>query len=177
MTDVDPKARIAGVFDRAAPTYEQSGVEFFAPPGRELVARARVRLGERVLDLGCGRGDVLLPAAAAVGPTGEVIGVDFAPGMIAATTDAAKDLPWVRVTAGDADYPDFPPGSFDAVTAGFMVFLLPDPPAAVARWARLLRPGGRLALSTFAEGRDATDAFYRDRTAALLPFQTPDPAM
>ena len=177
MTDVDPKARIAGVFDRAAPTYEQSGVEFFAPPGRELVARARVRLGERVLDLGCGRGNVLLPAAAAVGPTGEVIGVDFAPGMIAATTDAAKDLPWVRVTAGDADYPDFPPGSFDAVTAGFMVFLLPDPPAAVARWARLLRPGGRLALSTFAEGGDATDAFYRDRTAALLPFQTPDPAM
>ncbi len=87
--------------------------------------------------------------------------------MIAATTHAAKDLPWVRVTAGDADHPDFPAGSFDAVTAGFMVFLLPDPPAAVARWARLLRPGGRLALSTFAEATPAAEAFYRDRTAAL----------
>ena len=37
MTDVDPKARIAGVFDRAAPTYEQTGVEFFGPPPRFLV--------------------------------------------------------------------------------------------------------------------------------------------
>ena len=129
-----------------------------------------------MLDLGCGRGHVLLPAAAAVGPTGEVVGVDFAPSMIAATTDAAKDLPWVRVTDGDADHPGFPDGSFDVVTAGFMVFLLPDPPAAVARWARLLRPGGRLALSTFAEETAAGEAFYRDRTAALAPFQTARPA-
>ena len=50
MTDVDPKARIAGVFDRAAPTYEQTGVEFFAPPGRALVAAADIGAGERVLD-------------------------------------------------------------------------------------------------------------------------------
>jgi ubiquinone/menaquinone biosynthesis C-methylase UbiE len=176
MTDVDPKARIAGIFDRAAPTYDQTGVELFGPPGRELVRRAGISAGQRVLDLGCGRGNVLFPAAAAVGETGAVVGVDFAPAMIAATTVAAKDLPWVRVTAGDADHPDFPPGSFDAVTAGFMVFLLPDPPAAVARWARLLRPGGRLALSTFAAATEAGEAFYRDRTAALLPFQTPEPA-
>ncbi|HEV7709083.1 MAG TPA: methyltransferase domain-containing protein [Asanoa sp.] len=176
MTDVDPKARIAGIFDRAAPTYDQTGVELFGPPGRELVRCAGITAGQRVLDLGCGRGNVLFPAAAAVGGTGAVVGVDFAPAMIAATTHAAKDLPWVRVTAGDADHPDFPPDSFDAVTAGFMVFLLPDPPAAVARWSRLLRPGGRLALSTFAAATEAGEAFYRDRTAALLPFQTPEPA-
>ncbi|SNT40863.1 hypothetical protein SAMN05421812_105374 [Asanoa hainanensis] len=63
------------------------------------------------------------------------------------------------------------------VTASFMVFLLPDPPAAVARWATLLRPGGRVAVSTFAELDDAGLAFYRDRSAALRPFQTPDPEM
>ncbi|MDG4827648.1 methyltransferase domain-containing protein [Asanoa sp. WMMD1127] len=176
MTDVDPKARIAGVFDRAAPTYEQTGVEFFAPPGRALVARAGVRTGERVLDLGCGRGSVLFPAARAVGPTGAVVGVDFAPAMVAATAEAAKDLPWVRVTSGDAEFPEFPPGSFDVVTAGFMVFFLSDPAAAVARWAGLLRPGGRLALSTFAEATAAGQAFLADRAAALARFQTPDPA-
>src|SRR5689334_4965853 len=101
MTDVDPKARIAGIFDRAAPTYDQTGVEFFGPPGRELVRLAGIAAGQRVLDLGCGRGNVLFPAAEAVGPTGEVIGVDFAPGMLTATTRAAEDHPWVRVTAGD----------------------------------------------------------------------------
>ena len=176
MTDVDPKARVAGIFDRAAPTYDQTGVEFFGPPGRELVRLAGITTGQRVLDLGCGRGNVLFPAAAAVGPTGAVVGVDFAPGMIAATTEAAKDIPWVRVAADDADDPDFPPACFDVVTAGFMVFLLPDPPSAVARWARLLRPGGRLALSTFAAPTEAAEAFLRDRAAALLPFQTPEPA-
>jgi ubiquinone/menaquinone biosynthesis C-methylase UbiE len=177
MTDVDPKARIAGVFDRAAPTYEQTGVEFFAPPGRALVARAGIKAGERVLDLGCGRGSVLFPAAAATGPTGEVIGLDFAPAMLQATAEAAKDLPWVRVVSGDAEHPDFPEASFDVVTAGFMVFLLPDPVGAVAGWARLLRPGGRLAVSTFAEATEAGAAFFAERTAALLPFQHPDPDM
>ncbi|GAA1863460.1 class I SAM-dependent methyltransferase [Asanoa iriomotensis] len=177
MRDVDPKARIAGVFDRAAPTYEQTGVEFYGPPGRALVAHAGITTGERVLDLGCGRGNVFFPAAAAVGPTGTVVGVDFAPVMRRLTTEAAKDLPWVRVTAGDAEYPDFPPCSFDVVTAGFMIFFMPDPAAAVARWAGLLRPGGRLAISTFAESMTAGTTFYADRAAALAPFQRPEQAL
>ena len=175
MTDVDRKAQIVGMFDRAAPTYDQLGIEFFGPPSRQLVELAGLRPGDRVLDLGSGRGASLLPAAEAVGPEGEVIGVDLAPTMIRSTADEARrrGFAWVRMTRGDAEHPDFPENSFDVVIAGFIVFFLDDPAAAVARWSRLLRPGGRLVLSTFAELTDAERAMYGAIEEALRPFRPP----
>lgn len=169
----DRKSRIVGLFERAAPTYDQLGIEFFGPPSRQLVSLAGVRAGERVLDLGSGRGASLFPAAEAVGPSGEVIGVDLAPTMVAETNAEAarRGLTWARVEPGDAEHPDFPANGFDVVIAGFLVFFLDDPAAAVARWGRLLRPGGRLALSTFAEHTDSTIAMYTAIEAALRPFR------
>src|SRR4051794_13624397 len=78
----DLRAAVAGVFDRAADAYDQVGVELFGPVGRRLVALSGVKPGWRVLDVGCGRGAVLLPLADAVGPAGEVVGVDLAPRMV-----------------------------------------------------------------------------------------------
>jgi len=175
MTDADRKAQLVGMFDRAAPTYDQLGIEFFGPPSRQLVELAGLRPGDRVLDLGTGRGASLLPAAEAVGPEGEVIGVDLAPTMVRSTADEARrrGLAWVRMTHGDAEHPDFPENSFDVVIAGFIVFFLDDPAAAVARWSRLLRPGGRLVLSTFAELTDDDRAMYAAIGAALRPFWPP----
>ena len=149
----EQKAYFAGVFDRAAPTYDQTGVEFFARVGAELVAAAGLRPGDRVLDVGSGRGANLFPAAAAVGPEGSVIGVDLAPGMVAQTAAEIerRGLTNARVRIGDAETPDFPEGGFDAVLAGLILYFLPDAPAAGRAYARLLRPGGRLAVSTFQE--------------------------
>jgi ubiquinone/menaquinone biosynthesis C-methylase UbiE len=167
------KARIVGIFDRAAPTYDRVGVEFFGPPGRRLVELAGLRPGERVLDLGCGRGASLFPAAEAVGPRGEVVGLDLAPTMLAETAAEAerRGLTWVRVREGDAEQPTEPEGSFDAVVAGFVVFFLDEPATAVARWGRLLRPGGRLVLSTFAPPSDAENAMRHAVAEAVEPFQ------
>jgi ubiquinone/menaquinone biosynthesis C-methylase UbiE len=169
----DRKTRIVGLFERAAPTYDQLGIEFFGPPGRQLVELAGLRPGDRVLDLGSGRGASLFPAAEAVGPEGEVIGVDLAPTMIASTADEARrrGFTWINITKGDAEHPDFPESSFDAVIAGFCVFFMDDPAGAVARWGRLLRPGGRLALSTFAEHTDSTIAMYTAIEEALRAFR------
>jgi ubiquinone/menaquinone biosynthesis C-methylase UbiE len=141
---------VIGVFDEAAASYDSVGVEFFTPMGAELVRRAAIRPGEHVLDVGCGRGAVLLPAAAAVGPTGRVVGTDLAPDMVARTAAATAHLPAVSVRVGDAQAPAFDPGTFDVVTAGLVLFFLPDPPAALAAYRNLLRPGGRLAFSSFA---------------------------
>lgn len=170
------KAAIAGVFDRAAATYDQVGVPFFGPAGAELVSVAAPRPGERLLDVGCGRGASLLPAAVAVGPAGLAVGVDLAPAMVAAAAAATVGLPQVRVHLGDAEdptVPELPDGSVDLVLAGLVLFFLPDPAAAVRRYATLLHPGGRLAVSTFAESTAGDEAAYRALLAGVLPLLPP----
>ncbi|WP_370518238.1 class I SAM-dependent methyltransferase [Micromonospora sp. AMSO31t] len=95
-----------------------------------------------MLDVGCGRGAVLFPAARATRPTGQVLGTDLAPGMVELTRqDVAKaDMRHVSVRLGDAQAPELPAASFDVVLAGLVVVLLPDPPGALSAYARLLRP-------------------------------------
>ena len=155
-------------FDEAAETYDAVDVDFFTPMGAELVRRARIRAGDHVLDVGCGRGAVLVPAAAAAGPAGRVTGVDLAPAMVELTARALAGLPTVTVTVGDAQRPEFPPGSFDVVTAGQVLFFLPDPPGALRSYRDLLRPGGRLAFSSFA----AHDPRYTRAMKALSRYAT-----
>jgi ubiquinone/menaquinone biosynthesis C-methylase UbiE len=147
----ETKAVIAAAFDNSADSYEQVGVEFFAPLGAELVRRVAPRPGERVLDLGCGRGHCLFPAAEAVGPSGSVIGTDLSSRMVelcAAEVDR-RGLTQVRVELGDASDPGFPAGSFDIVTAGMVMFFVPEPRKTMPLVAALLRPGGRYAMSSF----------------------------
>lgn len=141
---------IVDVFDRASETYDSVGVDFFTPMGAALVSAAALRPGETVLDVGCGRGAVLFPAAAAVGPAGTVTGIDLAPGMVTRTAAEAAAIPGVSVRLGDAQAPDFPDGSFDVVTAGLVLFFLPDPRAALGAYRKILRPSGRLVFSCFA---------------------------
>ncbi|HEY3603999.1 MAG TPA: methyltransferase domain-containing protein, partial [Sporichthyaceae bacterium] len=109
MTDGDgdraaaQKAAIAAAFDNSAATYEQVGVDYFGPLGAELLRRAAPAAGASVLDLGCGRGHVLFPAAAAVGPSGRVVGTDLSVRMVAACAAqaAAEGLTQVSVQVGD----------------------------------------------------------------------------
>jgi ubiquinone/menaquinone biosynthesis C-methylase UbiE len=152
-------ADIAAIFDRSSASYEQVGPAFFAPMGAELVARAGLADGFAVLDVGCGRGHCLFPAAAVVGPAGSVLGIDLAPGMVAATAAEARSrgLTQVRVEAGDASAADFAPASFDAVLAGLVIFFLPDPAVALRAWADLLKPGGRLTMTTFGKQEPGYD--------------------
>ncbi len=165
------KAAVVGVFDRAARDYEQHGVDFFNRMGRRLVELALVARGERVLDLGCGRGATLFPAAAKVGPTGTVLAMDLAPTMVELTAADARDLPQVEVRVGDADDPDVPPRSYDVVLAGQVIFFLPSVVEALRRWALLLRPGGRIAFSSFSARDPVADAAMK----AIAPLLTGGP--
>ena len=168
------KAAIARGFDLVSDVYGQRSGDFFQSIGGQLAAAAGVRTGDRVLDLGCGRGAVLFAAADAVGPDGYVAGIDLSPGMVHATSEEVtrRGLRNVAVRVGDAEDPGFPARSFEAVLAGLMMFITPDPDAALAAVRRVLVPGGRFAMSTFGPGEPGWAAALD----AALAFQDPPPA-
>lgn len=160
---------IAGVFDRAADTYDDVGVAWFQPIAQGLVDELAVQPGERVLDIGCGRGAALVPLARAAGPTGRVLGIDFAPRMVARTAADVRDLPQVEVRVADARAPGLPPSSYDVVASTLVLFFLPDPAAAVRAWARLLIGGGRLGVTTFGP----QDERWKQTDALFTPYLPP----
>jgi ubiquinone/menaquinone biosynthesis C-methylase UbiE len=171
MTDHDhpQKAHFSGLFHRASETYDAVGVDFFAPLAAALVARADLRPGEHVLDLGTGRGAALRAAADAVGAAGEVHGIDLAPGMVQRTGADLAGLPWASVSLGDVDHPPARDGGWDAAVAAFVLFFLPDPVGGASRIRSVLRPGGRFVLSTF----DEPDPRWKVVEAAVRPFWPP----
>ncbi len=156
----------AGVFHRVADTYDAVGVPWFGPIAAHLVAELDVRPGERVLDVGCGRGAVLTRVAEAVGPEGYALGIDLAPRMVELTARDLADLPHVEVRLGDASAPDLPPRSFDVVAASLVLFFLPDPVAALAAWRDVLVPSGRVGVSTFS----GQDPRWRAIDELFFPF-------
>lgn len=147
----DQTARMAALFDALSGSYDAVGVDFFQPIAAQLLATLAPRPGERWLDVGCGRGAVLLPAAAAVGPGGRAVGLDVSPAMLAQarTLAAARGLGHVELRVDDAQAPTAPDQPFDVVSSSLVLFFLADPGGALAAWGRQLRPGGRLGVTTF----------------------------
>jgi ubiquinone/menaquinone biosynthesis C-methylase UbiE len=159
----------AAVFDQVADTYDTVGVPWFVPIAAGLVEQLAVRPGERVLDVGCGRGAALRPLAEATGPHGSAVGIDLAPRMVELTSADLAHLPQVEVRVGDARAPDLPARSFDVVAASLVLFFLPEPVAALAAWQALLVPGGRAGVTTFGE----QDERWRAVDALFAPYLPP----
>lgn len=160
-------ARTAALFDRSARDYENVGVDFFTVAGRRLVEIAAVAPGERVLDVGCGTGAVLVPAAEAAGADGSVEGVDLSAGMVDRCSEELRrrGLDGVVLRVGDAQDPEPLTAPVDVVLAGLVVFFLPRPDAAVRAWFDALGPAGRIALSTFGPEDPAMEPVYRSIVA------------
>ncbi len=157
MDPVSYKAGVTEVFNRAAARYDQAGVEFFTPMGRRLVELVGASPGDRVLDVGCGLGACVFPAAEAVGPGGRVVGIDIAPAMIDKARQEASRLGVnnVEMLVMDAEDPQLGPAVFDVVTGSFSIIFLPDSFSALTRFRKLLAPGGRLGFTSPVFSRDA----------------------
>ncbi|MET9096667.1 methyltransferase domain-containing protein [Streptomyces cyaneofuscatus] len=144
------KTLVTQAFNEAAADYDRMGVEFFTPMGRRLVELAAPAPGERVLDVGCGRGATLFPAASAVGPAGRVTGIDIADAMVAeaAAEAEARRADNIELRVMDGERPALPERSYDLVLGSYSLIFLDDARAALAHYARLLDDGGRIAFTS-----------------------------
>ncbi|WP_371657962.1 class I SAM-dependent methyltransferase [Streptomyces sp. NBC_00280] len=115
------------------------------PAYAAAVAELRLREGARVLDAGCGTGRALAPLRTAVGPSGVVLGVDLTPAMLEAATRAGRGLDGQLLLADAAALP-LRSDSLDAVFAAGLIAHLPHPGENLRELARVVRPGGTLAL-------------------------------
>lgn len=120
---------------------------FYEDITRGLFDRAGLCPGMRVLDIGCGAGDVSLLAARLVGPAGQVLGVDHAPEAIAAARSRAERAGVDNVAFHLAEIAGFVPDApVDALVGRFVLMHQRDPAAVLRSVARQLRPGGVIAL-------------------------------
>ena len=119
---------------------------------RDLLRRAAIAAGERVLDVGCGPGRLTMEAAQAAGPTGDVLGIDLSTEMVDLASHKAKRArsPARFVAAGIEALP-VPDAHVDVVLASLMLHHLPSElqERGVAEVLRVLKPGGRFVALDF----------------------------
>jgi ubiquinone/menaquinone biosynthesis C-methylase UbiE len=148
----------------------------FAGLTRVALDHAAPKLGERVIDIGCGSGTTVLELAARVGPTGYVLGADVSKPSVEKAREriAAAGVQQAEITLCDVSTHTFPANSFDLVFSRFGVMFFTDPVAAFANIHKAMKSDGRLAVAVFRtpqENKWATAALAAVRH--LLPPITP----
>ena len=149
-----------GVWEGVSEGWKAHADDLEEGPHGEAAARmldaAALRPGERVLELACGPAGVGLAAARAVDADGSVLLTDFSEGMVRAARERAAELGVENVdfAVADAQKLGLPDDSFDAALCRFGYMLMGDPFAAMQETARVLRPGGRVALAVWGEPED-----------------------
>jgi len=118
----------------------------------EIAARSayldllEIQPGERVLDVGCGSGVVLRDLARRVGSSGRAVGLDYGAEFLAIASELAELLERIELRQGDVRALPFSDGEFDLVLAATVLRHVPDGDRSVAELARVVRPGGRVAV-------------------------------
>lgn len=158
--DADASGQVVAT---AAEIYE----DFFLPAlfaqwAPRLADAVELAAGHRVLDVACGTGIVARHCAARVGTTGQTVGLDINPGMLAVARAKSAEVEWRQ---GRAEALPFDDASFDRVLSQFGLMFFEDRAAALGEMWRVLRPGGRLGVAVWAS-LDETPGYAA--AAALL---------
>jgi SAM-dependent methyltransferase len=137
------------------------------PEAEAFVARLGFEPGARVLDIACGTGNATIPLARR---GGVVTGLDMTPPLLEeARARAAREGIDVRFDEGFAEALPYPDASFDVVVSMFGIMFSPFPETVAAEMARVLRPGGRLALANW------TQSGFSGKMASVVGRHLPPP--
>ena len=137
---------VAAAYDRWAPVYDMVFGKVFSTGRRESIEAAE-RVGGRVLEVGVGTG-ISLPQYS---PDVRLVGVDIAEAMLRKACERVRRLSLdnvEKIAVMDAEALDLPDNSFDVVVAQYVVTAVPNPEAALDEFARVVRPGGEIVITT-----------------------------
>lgn len=147
----EARKKAATTYNAASDYYDHPANTFWGRYGRRTVERLGLATGERVLDACCGSGASAIPAAEIVGADGAVVGVDLAENLLELAHAKAQQrgLTNIQFRSGDLMYLPFEDGSFDTAVCVFGIFFVPDMEAALREIGRVVRNGGRVAITTW----------------------------
>jgi demethylmenaquinone methyltransferase / 2-methoxy-6-polyprenyl-1,4-benzoquinol methylase len=158
---------VRGMFDRIAPVYDAMNRVMTVGLDRrwrKLAVGEVVWPGDRVLDVCCGTGDLAVEAERR---GGRVVGLDFSERMLERARKKSGAIEWVQ---GDALALPFGDGEFDAATVGFGVRNLADLEGGLRELARILKPGGKLAVLEITRPRGVLRPFFRLWFDVVVPL-------
>ncbi|MCP4537654.1 MAG: class I SAM-dependent methyltransferase [Chloroflexi bacterium] len=141
-------------WQKVAAEYAKDRVGIFGQFAKRLLSILHPLPGNKLLDVGAGTGAIALQAVEWIGSDGWAIGNDIAANMASLAAQSAETQGLTNTTfcQMDAEQLGFPNASFDIVTCGFSLFQFPDMERALVEMQRVLKPGGKLALSNWAPG-------------------------
>jgi ubiquinone/menaquinone biosynthesis C-methylase UbiE len=161
-------------YDRVAETYERVHAPRMREPANDLAAIVAPPTGATVLDVGTGTGVAAEVVSEAVGPTGVVVGLDVSLGMLGV---ARRVRPGIRTVAAEAIDLPFRDGTFEVVLGNFVLAHFTKVDTALFDILRVLRPGGRLGLTAWADGPDDLQNAWLDLVRSVVPQEMLEPAL
>ena len=158
-------------YDSVAQTYARIHAPRLAEPARDLIELTGIGAGWRVLDVGTGTG---VAAFAAAGTGANVVGIDEAPGMLRVARSVNGSLPVATAIAIDLPFRN---GAFDALLANFVLAHFTKYKTALFDMKRVLRPGGRLGLTAWADAQDDLARTWLELVGSVVPQEVVQAAM
>ena len=145
------KAKATAAYNAASDYFDHPVASFWHRFGRQTVDQITIQSGQNILDVCCGSGGSAIPAAEVTGPTGRVVAVDIADQLLQLGQNKAMSmgLDNIEFHSGDMLSLGYADESFDTVICVFGIFFVPDMVAATKELWRMVRPGGKLAITTW----------------------------